>query len=150
MSESPTIWELDVLIQSARAAEEDDRIVEGPLYERLADALELLRDEVDELRGRARLVQGPDRAPDDLRDLTEDEQAMASAHARRLFNDAGFIAAVKSAKEHIMKEICNTRPDEADVREALYHEQRALSRLWSRLDSMSQERKPSLAYRSIA
>lgn len=86
----------------------------------------------------------------ELRELTPEEHEARHFHAKRLRNDPGFIAAVESAKKQIMKEICETRPDQADVREALYFEQRALSRLEGRLSSLGTTHLSRDAHRSIA
>jgi hypothetical protein len=96
------------------------------------------------------LARPKDVVEEPLRELTESEQDIMPVHARRLRNDPGFIAAYKSAKERIVEEIFKSRPDEAELRESLYHEQRALDRLLNRMDSLGSARAARNAHRSIA
>lgn len=96
------------------------------------------------------MAREPRQADEPLRELTEAERDSVPVHARRLRDDPGFIAAVESAKEHIMKELFETAQGDMAAREALYHERRALDRLVRRMDSLGSVRKPSTAYRSVA
>lgn len=102
-------------------------------------------------RGRPPKQREPEQvAEEPLRDLTDAEREATHSNTKRLRNDPGFIAAVESAKEQIMREICNTKPVEGEVREALYFEQRALNRLQARLDSLGSTHVARNAHRSIA